>query len=166
MSQRDITAGGLPLPPDSVDHWHTCFLRAVSNTGDDWSGPLKRLVDLKPLGVNLPGVFDSSLIADINTVSKRVLGMPKYPALQVSNKDSQERFEFVEPGCRPVVLYWRKHRNKTDLPLHPAKRSPSPLPRLETFLLILLCHQFMMSQGQDPLPPLMCPCCPHIIVLM
>lgn len=77
------------------------------------------------------------------------VGMPKYPALQVSNKDSQERFEFVEPGCRPVVLYWRKHRRKTDLPLHPAKRSPSPLPRLETFLLILLCHQVMMSQGQD-----------------
>lgn len=53
-----------------MDHWHTCFLGAVSNTGDDWSGPLKRLVDLKPLGVNLPGVFDSSLIADINTVSR------------------------------------------------------------------------------------------------
>ncbi|XP_056600956.1 uncharacterized protein LOC130418841 [Triplophysa dalaica] len=88
----------------------------------------QRLVDLKSPGVRLPGVFDPSLIADLNTTSERVFGMPKYPALLVSSKDSGERFglDYVEPGCRPVVLDWEKHKSKTDLPLDlPEQSRPS-----------------------------------------
>ncbi|KAL0163494.1 hypothetical protein M9458_039249, partial [Cirrhinus mrigala] len=88
----------------------------------------QRLVDLKQPGVQLPGAFDPSLIADLNTVSERVLGMPKYPALRVSNRDTGERFglEYVEPGCRPVVLDWEKHKTKTTQPVNPAEQSDPP----------------------------------------
>ncbi len=57
-------------------------------------------MDLKQPGVQLPGAFDPSLIADLNTFSERLLGMPKYPALRLSNRDTGERFglEYVEPG--------------------------------------------------------------------
>ncbi|CAL8369051.1 unnamed protein product [Boreogadus saida] len=40
------------------------------------------------------------------------LRVPKYPTLHISNRDTGERFglQYVEPGCRPVVLNWAKHR--------------------------------------------------------
>ncbi|TSK87593.1 hypothetical protein Baya_4307 [Bagarius yarrelli] len=84
----------------------------------------QRLVDLKVPGVRLPGVFDPFLIADLNAVSAKVLGTPKYPAFQVSAKDSGERFglEYVEPGCRPVVLDWEKHKSKTTEDFNPAEQ--------------------------------------------
>ncbi|MEQ2257855.1 hypothetical protein ILYODFUR_039220 [Ilyodon furcidens] len=72
----------------------------------------QRLVDLKQPGVVLPAVFDPALIAELNTSSKRVTGQEKYPALQISNRDTGERFglQYEEPGCRPVPLDWDKHR--------------------------------------------------------
>lgn len=84
----------------------------------------QRLVDLKQSSIRLPGAFDPSLIADLNTVSERLLGMPKYPALRVSNVDTGERFglEYVEPGCRPVVLDWEKHKTKTTQPVNLAEQ--------------------------------------------
>ncbi|CAJ1076391.1 uncharacterized protein LOC117805456 [Xyrichtys novacula] len=61
----------------------------------------QRLVDLKPPGVELPAVFDPLLIAQLNTASAQVTGKAKYPALQVTNRDTGERFglQYVEPGC-------------------------------------------------------------------
>ncbi|KAJ8334001.1 hypothetical protein SKAU_G00413200 [Synaphobranchus kaupii] len=72
----------------------------------------QRLVDLKQPGVVLPAVFDPLLMAELNAVSDRVTGQPKYPALQVSNKDTGERFglRYHEPGCRPTPIDWNKHR--------------------------------------------------------
>ncbi len=85
-------------------------------------------MDLKQPGVQLPGAFDPSLIADLNTVSERLLGMPKYPALRLSNRDTGERFglEYVEPGCRPVVLDLEKHKTKTTQPVNPAEQIDPP----------------------------------------
>ena len=69
---------------------------------------IQRLVDLKLQGVELPGVFDPQLIADLNTSSLRVTGKAKYPTLQITNRDTGERFglRYLEPGCRPVSLNW------------------------------------------------------------
>ncbi|XP_058242028.1 uncharacterized protein LOC131350985 [Hemibagrus wyckioides] len=88
----------------------------------------QRLLDLKIPGVWLPGVFDPSLIADLNSASARVSGMPKYPALQVCAKDTGERFglEYVEPGCRPVVLDWEKHKSKSTQAFSPAEQGRTP----------------------------------------
>ncbi|XP_065819464.1 uncharacterized protein [Labrus bergylta] len=67
----------------------------------------QRLVDLKLPGVELPAVFDPLLLAQLNTASVHVTGKAKYPAMQVSNRDTGERFglQYVEPGCRPIFLY-------------------------------------------------------------
>ncbi|XP_045898915.1 uncharacterized protein LOC123966864 [Micropterus dolomieu] len=72
----------------------------------------QRLVDLKQPGVELPAAFYPILIADLNTSSLNVTGNAKYPSLQVSNRDTGERFglQYVEPGCRPVVLNWDKNK--------------------------------------------------------
>ncbi|XP_037603582.1 uncharacterized protein LOC119475192 [Sebastes umbrosus] len=85
----------------------------------------QRLVDLKQPGVHLPAVFDPALMAELNAVSERVLGHVKYPAFQLSNRDTGEKFglEYVEPGCRPVPLDWDKHRSKTD---STTDRNPPP----------------------------------------
>ena len=74
----------------------------------------QRLVDLKQPGVELPAVFDPLLIWELNAACQRVTGAPKYPALLISNRDTGERFglQYVEPGCRPVVLNWDKHRTQ------------------------------------------------------
>ncbi|XP_073673185.1 uncharacterized protein [Garra rufa] len=84
----------------------------------------QRLVDLKQPGVQLPAAFDPALMAEMNTVSERLLGVPKYPALWVCSRDTAERFglEYVEPGCRPVVLDWEKHKTKMT-EVHPAEQS-------------------------------------------
>ncbi|XP_068586790.1 uncharacterized protein [Cebidichthys violaceus] len=76
----------------------------------------QRLVDLKQPGVHLPAVFDSALVAQLNAVSEWVLGQVKYPAFHLTSRDTGEKFglEYVEPGCRPVLLDWDKHRSKTD----------------------------------------------------
>ncbi|GAA6085638.1 uncharacterized protein LOC113648052 isoform X1 [Tachysurus ichikawai] len=88
----------------------------------------QHLVDLKIPGVRLPGVFDPLLIGDLNTASARVLGTAKYPILQVCTKDTGERFglENVEPGCRPVVLDWEKHKSKTTQAFSPADQGSTP----------------------------------------
>ncbi|XP_047657792.1 uncharacterized protein LOC125139042 [Tachysurus fulvidraco] len=89
----------------------------------------QRLVDLKIPGVWLPGVFDPSLIGDLNTASTRVLGTAKYPVLQVCSKDTGERFwlEYVEPGCRPILLDWeKKHKSKTTQAFSPADQGSTP----------------------------------------
>ncbi|XP_035984989.1 uncharacterized protein LOC118558639 [Fundulus heteroclitus] len=88
----------------------------------------KRLVDLKQPGVVLPAVFDPALIAELNTASKRVTGQEKYPALQISNRDTGEKFglDYIEPGCRPVPLDWDKYRTvKREVP--PALAPQFPL---------------------------------------
>ncbi|KAM6953866.1 uncharacterized protein PEZ65_018128 [Lycodopsis pacificus] len=74
----------------------------------------QRLVDLKQPGVPLPAVFDPALIAHLNAVSERVLGQVKYPAFHLTSRDTGEKFglEYVEPGCRPVILDWDKHKHK------------------------------------------------------
>ncbi|XP_056444346.1 uncharacterized protein LOC130380943 [Gadus chalcogrammus] len=74
----------------------------------------QRLVDLKQPGVELPAVFDPLLIWELNAACQRVTGVRKYPALHISNRDTGERFglQYVEPGCRPVVLNWDKHRTQ------------------------------------------------------
>ncbi|GAA6069383.1 uncharacterized protein LOC113642200 [Tachysurus ichikawai] len=84
------------------------------------TGTRMRRVDLKIQGVRLPGVFDPLLIGDLNTASARVLGTAKYPILQVCTKETGERLglEYVEPGCRPVVLI----------------KEARPLPSLQTIL--------------------------------
>ncbi|KAK2861055.1 hypothetical protein Q7C36_005221 [Tachysurus vachellii] len=73
-------------------------------------------------------LFDPLLIGDLNTASARVLGMAKYPILQVCTKDTGERFglEYVEPGCRPVVLDWEKHKSKTTQAFSPADQGSTP----------------------------------------
>ena len=98
----------------------------------------QRLVDLKQPGVRLPAAFDPQLIADLNAVSKRVLGDEKYPALRLSSRDTGERFglDYVEPGCRPVHLDWEKHRSTTrqglvrpvSCPQPPSAPTPSTQP--------------------------------------
>lgn len=77
----------------------------------------QRLVDLKQPDVELPAVFDPQLIAELNLSSLKVTGRVKYPALQVSNRDTGERFglAYVEPGCRPVVLNWDKHKTQSSI---------------------------------------------------
>ncbi|KAI4806801.1 hypothetical protein KUCAC02_017599, partial [Chaenocephalus aceratus] len=78
----------------------------------------QRLVDLKQPDVELPAVFDPRLISELNTISVKVTGRSKYPALQLSNRDTGERFglQYVEPGCRPVVLNWDKNRAQPNNP--------------------------------------------------
>lgn len=73
----------------------------------------QRLVDLKQPDVVLPAVFDPVLIAALNVASVRVTRHPKYPALQVANRDTEERFgpRYQEPGCCPIPLDWEKHRS-------------------------------------------------------
>ncbi|XP_060721097.1 uncharacterized protein LOC132842438 [Tachysurus vachellii] len=103
------------------------LFQAQSMTGvARWN--FQRLVDLKIPGVRLPGVFDPLLIGDLNTASARVLGTAKYPILQVCTKDTGERFglEYVEPGCRPVVLDWEKHKSKTTQAFSPADQGSTP----------------------------------------
>ena len=55
-------------------------------------------------------LFDPALIWELNAACQRVTGVPKYPTLHISNRDTGERFglQYVEPGCRPVVLNWDK----------------------------------------------------------
>ena len=74
----------------------------------------QRLLDLKQPDVELPAVFDPLLIWELNAACQRVTGVRKYPALHISNRDTGERFglQYVEPGCRPVVLNWDKHRTQ------------------------------------------------------
>ncbi|XP_059906708.1 uncharacterized protein LOC132456379 [Gadus macrocephalus] len=74
----------------------------------------QRLVDLKQPGVELPAVFDPLLIWELNAACQRVTGVRKYPALHISNRDTGERFglQYVESGCRTVVLNWDKHRTQ------------------------------------------------------
>ncbi|XP_046907922.1 uncharacterized protein LOC124489267 [Hypomesus transpacificus] len=74
----------------------------------------QRLVDLKLPDVKLPAVFDPVLIMQLNVASERVTGHAKYPALQLSHRDTGERFglQYVEPGCRPVPLDWFKNRSQ------------------------------------------------------
>ena len=78
----------------------------------------QRLVDLKQPGVNLPAVFDPLLMAELNTASAKVTGRAKYPLLQISNVDTEERFglQYVEPGCRPVILNWDKNKAQPNIP--------------------------------------------------
>ncbi|KAJ4918818.1 hypothetical protein JOQ06_022159 [Pogonophryne albipinna] len=78
----------------------------------------QRLVDLKQPDVELPAVFDPRLISELNTISVKVTGRSKYPALQLSNRDTGEIFglQYVEPGCRPVVLNWDKNRAQPNNP--------------------------------------------------
>ncbi|XP_035851095.1 uncharacterized protein LOC116040340 [Sander lucioperca] len=78
----------------------------------------QRLVDLKQPGVELPAVFDPLLILGLNTASVKVTGQAKYPRLQNTNRDTGEKFglQFVEPGCRPVVLNWDKHKVQPNIP--------------------------------------------------
>lgn len=77
---------------------------------------------------NFQCLVDLKQIADLNTVSERLLGMPKCPVLQLSNRDTGERFglEYVEPGCRPVVLDLEKHKTKTTQPVNPAEKIDPP----------------------------------------
>lgn len=86
----------------------------------------QRMVDLKQPGVILPSVFDPALIAELNSVSMRVTGQEKYPALHLSDRDTGERFglEYREPGCRPVPLDWDKYRSqKREQPAAPVLSS-------------------------------------------
>ncbi|XP_039638582.1 uncharacterized protein LOC120547172 [Perca fluviatilis] len=78
----------------------------------------QRLVDLKQPAVELPPVFDPLLISGLNTASVKVTGQAKYPRLQNTNRDTEERFglQFVEPGCRPVVLNWDKQNIQPNIP--------------------------------------------------
>ena len=75
----------------------------------------QRLADLKLPNVKLPAVFDPVLLMQLNVASERVMGQAKYPALQLTHRDTGERFglQYVEPGCRPVPLDWFKNRSQT-----------------------------------------------------
>nr|XP_055035494.1 uncharacterized protein LOC129423265 [Misgurnus anguillicaudatus] len=99
----------------------------------------QRLVDLKQPGVLLPAVFDPALMVELNSVSRKVMGQEKYPALHLSDRDTGERFglEYTEPGCRPVPLDWDKHRTQKrevspasvpPTPVHTPAPAPSPAP--------------------------------------
>ncbi|KAJ8353430.1 hypothetical protein SKAU_G00209970 [Synaphobranchus kaupii] len=76
----------------------------------------QRLVDLKQPDVVLPSVFDPVLTAELNMASEKVTGEPKYPVLQISTRDTGERFglQYTEPGCRPVPLNWDKNHTQKD----------------------------------------------------
>ncbi|TTU93288.1 hypothetical protein Baya_15229 [Bagarius yarrelli] len=114
------------------------FHQAQWVTGTGMTGVARwnfqHLVDLKVPGLRLPGLYDPLLIAD--AVSAKMLGTPKYPAFQVSAKDSGERFglEYVEPGCRPVVLDWEKHKSKTTEAFNPAEQRSTHFPHPTTRL--------------------------------
>ncbi|KAK7944623.1 hypothetical protein WMY93_000351 [Mugilogobius chulae] len=94
----------------------------------------QRLVDLKQPGVSLPAVFDPALMQALNTVSKRVLGEEKYPALHLSAEDTGERFglEYTEPECRPVPLDWDKHKTRKDTGNTSSPSVPTAPPASET----------------------------------
>ncbi|KAM3621622.1 uncharacterized protein V6R79_013761 [Siganus canaliculatus] len=88
----------------------------------------QRLVDLKQPDVELPAVFDPLLLSELNRCSLKVTGRAKYPALQISNRDTGERFglEYVEPGCRPVFLNWDKEtlqESSSQEEMHPCPAS-------------------------------------------
>ncbi|KAK7877176.1 hypothetical protein WMY93_032121 [Mugilogobius chulae] len=70
----------------------------------------------------------------LNTVSKRVLGEEKYPALHLSAEDTGERFglEYTEPECRPVPLDWDKHKTRKDTGHTSSPSVPTPPPASET----------------------------------
>ncbi|KAL1276802.1 hypothetical protein QQF64_036425, partial [Cirrhinus molitorella] len=59
-----------------------------------------------PTPPSSPSPSTADLEQSTKAVKERLLGMPKYPALRVSNRDTGERFglEYVEPGCRPVNM--------------------------------------------------------------
>ncbi|XP_056277479.1 uncharacterized protein LOC130198353 [Pseudoliparis swirei] len=84
----------------------------------------RRLVDLKLPGVELPAVFDPVLIAELNNLSAKA----KYPALQVTNGDTGERFglDYVERCCRPVPLNWDKHKTQPSMAAAVAKETEHP----------------------------------------
>ncbi|XP_056265415.1 uncharacterized protein LOC130190165 isoform X2 [Pseudoliparis swirei] len=88
----------------------------------------RRLVDLKLPGVELPAVFDPVLIAELNNLSAKVTAKAKYPALQVTNGDTGERFglDYVERCCRPVPLNWDKHKTQPSMAAAVAKETEHP----------------------------------------
>ncbi|XP_056269722.1 uncharacterized protein LOC130193284 isoform X1 [Pseudoliparis swirei] len=88
----------------------------------------RRLVDLKLPGVELPAVFDPVLIAELNNLSPKVTAKAKYPALQVTNRDTGERFglDYVERCCRPVPLNWDKHKTQPSMAAAVAKETEHP----------------------------------------
>ncbi|XP_056268086.1 uncharacterized protein LOC130192279 isoform X1 [Pseudoliparis swirei] len=88
----------------------------------------RRLVDLKLPGVELPAVFDPVLIAELNNLSAKVTAKAKYPALQVTNGDTGERFglDYVERCCRPVPLNWDKHKTQPSIAAAVAKETEHP----------------------------------------
>ncbi|KAK7944622.1 hypothetical protein WMY93_000350 [Mugilogobius chulae] len=126
----------LPLPPGPVGDRHTSvpeLFQAQGLTGVcRWN--FQRLVDLKQPGVSLPAVFDPALMQALNTVSKRVLGEEKYPALHLSAEDTGERFglEYTEPECRPVPLDWDKHKTREDTGHTSSPSVPTAPPASET----------------------------------
>ncbi|KAK9523325.1 hypothetical protein VZT92_019724 [Zoarces viviparus] len=97
--------------------WVSCELfQAQAMTGVAcWN--FQRLVDLKLPGVELPVVFDPLLVAELNVLSAKVTAKAKYPTLQITNRDTGERFglHYVEPGCRPVLLNWDKNKAQTNM---------------------------------------------------
>ncbi|KAK9533148.1 hypothetical protein VZT92_008300 [Zoarces viviparus] len=77
----------------------------------------QRLVDLKLPGVELPAMSDPLLVAELNILSAKVTAKAKYPTLQITNRDTEERFglHYVEPGCRPVLFNWDKNKAQTNM---------------------------------------------------
>ncbi|CAL8321750.1 unnamed protein product [Arctogadus glacialis] len=55
---------------------------------------LSRLLEAQwvTVRVELPAVFDPALIWELNAACQRVTGVPKYPTLHISNRDTGERF--------------------------------------------------------------------------
>ncbi|RVE64370.1 hypothetical protein OJAV_G00125310 [Oryzias javanicus] len=95
------------------NHVSTELFQAQGMTGvARWN--FHRLVSLKKPGLKLPSVFNPSLIAELNALSREVTGEAQYPALVLSQADTGERFglQYVEPGCRPVPLHWDKHKSQ------------------------------------------------------
>ncbi|XP_056275247.1 uncharacterized protein LOC130196876 isoform X2 [Pseudoliparis swirei] len=63
-----------------------------------------------------------------NRVSCEVTAKAKYPALQVTNGDTGERFglDYVERCCRPVPLNWDKHKTQPSIAAAVAKETEHP----------------------------------------
>ncbi|KAK5598372.1 hypothetical protein CRENBAI_013079 [Crenichthys baileyi] len=91
-------------PSGSLETWSPLSCSKTQGMTGLGLGNYQRLVDLKQPGVVLPAVFDPALIAELNTFSKRVTGQEKYPTLQISNRDTGERFGLEHVQTADVTL--------------------------------------------------------------
>ncbi|RXN11867.1 hypothetical protein ROHU_010366 [Labeo rohita] len=132
----------------------------------------QRLVDLKQPGVQLPGAFDPSLIADLNTVSERVLGILPFGYLtEILEKDlgwTQSRYpspvldvtssphlESVTSSTQPVFLLSSSFPGHAELHSETVTSSAQPVPSISSsFPGCVELHSETETSSAQPVPSL------------